>query len=95
MAGRYTKEDCILLLREKSDQLAAGNASRFPQRSDFDEEQVVAIKSFLGPWPRALEAAGLKPPRTDTRARRTKEKRIQQKQRRADRRQEENSNDEE
>lgn len=42
-------------LREKADQL--GNA---PKKSDFDPVQLSRIKAILGPWPRALECAGLK-----------------------------------
>ena len=37
---------------------------RTPQKADFDEVTRSRIKAFLGPWPRALEAAGLKAPRT-------------------------------
>ena len=33
---------------------------RLPQKSDFDGATISRIKAFLGPWPRALEAAGLK-----------------------------------
>ena len=33
-----------------------------PKRSDFTPQQVCFIKQKLGPWPRALEAAGLKEP---------------------------------
>ena len=65
---KYKKEDCILLLKNKYATLQTEGISRYPQRSDFSESEVVAIKAFLGPWPRALEAAGIKPPR---------EKRIQ------------------
>jgi hypothetical protein len=42
----------------------------------------VAIKAFLGPWPRALEKAGVKPPREDDRVLKNKEKRIRAKRRR-------------
>ena len=42
---------------------------------------MVAIKAFFGPWPRALEAAGIKPPRDDDRKERNKEKRIRAKRR--------------
>ncbi|MGM9592647.1 MAG: homing endonuclease associated repeat-containing protein [Oscillospiraceae bacterium] len=42
-------------LREKYDELG-----RLPQKSDFDPVTLSRIKAFLGPWPRALEAAGLK-----------------------------------
>ena len=33
---------------------------RLPRKSDFDVVTLSRIKAFLGPWPRALEAAGLK-----------------------------------
>ena len=62
---KYTREDCIVLLSEKYRELHAQGLNRYPQRSDFTEREVVAIKAFLGPWPRALEAAGVKPPRCD------------------------------
>lgn len=77
---KYKREDCIILLQNKYTQLKADGISRYPQRSDFDELEVVAIKAFLGPWPRALEAAGVKPPRNDDRLQRNKEKRIRAKQ---------------
>jgi hypothetical protein len=76
---KYKKEDCILLLQRKYAELKAAGLSRYPQRSDFEEREVVAIKAFLGPWPRALEAAGVKPPRDDDRAQKNKEKRIRAK----------------
>ena len=47
------------LLREKHKELG-----RLPRKDDFDEPTRSRIKAFLGPWPRALEAAGLKEPRT-------------------------------
>ena len=77
---KYKKEDCILLLQNKYKELQAEGLSRYPQRSDFEDREVVAIKAFLGPWPRALEAAGIKPPRDDDRPQRNKEKRIRAKQ---------------
>lgn len=36
---------------------------RLPKKDDFDEVTRARIKAFLGPWPRALEAAGLKEPK--------------------------------
>lgn len=39
---------------------AEAELGRLPKRSDFDSETVCFIKQKLGPWPRALEAAGLK-----------------------------------
>lgn len=46
------------LLRQKYKEL-----ERLPKKDDFDEPTRSRIKAFLGPWPRALEAAGLKEPR--------------------------------
>ena len=77
---RYKKEDCIVLLKNKYQELQEQKMDRYPQRSDFEEREVVAIKAFLGPWPRALEAAGIKPPRDDDRAQKNKEKHIRAKQ---------------
>lgn len=34
--------------------------NRIPKKEDFDEVTRSRIKAFLGPWPRALEAAELK-----------------------------------
>jgi len=45
----------VEVLRQKSIELA-----RVPHKDDFDEPTRSRIKAFLGPWPRALEAAGLK-----------------------------------
>lgn len=59
----YDKNACIALLREKQQSLAAQGLGRYARRGDFTEEEVVAIKAYLGPWPRALEAVGIKPPR--------------------------------
>ena len=76
---KYKKEDCIILLQNKYQKLQAEGLSRYPQRSDFEEREVVAIKAFLGPWPRALEIAGIKPPRDDDRLERNREKRARAK----------------
>ena len=43
--------------------------SRLPRKDDFDEATRSRIKAFLGPWPRALEQAGLKQARSDQRKR--------------------------
>lgn len=43
------------LLRQKYKELG-----RLPRKEDFDDSTRSRIKAFLGPWPRALEAAGLK-----------------------------------
>ncbi len=76
MSERLTKQDCMDLLVRKHAELGG---ERFPKRSDFSEREVVAIKAFLGPWPRALEAAGIKAPRDDGRAEKNKQKHIRSK----------------
>ena len=76
---KYNREDCIILLQNKYRELHALGLERYPKRSDFEEREVVAIKAFLGPWPRVLEAAGIKPPREDDRVQKNKEKRIRAK----------------
>ncbi len=43
------------LLRDKFEE-----TGRIPKKEDFDTVTLSRIKAFLGPWPRALEAAGLK-----------------------------------
>jgi hypothetical protein len=77
----YTAADCILLLQNKYRHLAEDGHTRYPQRDDFSADEVVAIKAHLGPWPRALEAAGLKPPRNadGVRAEQLRQRRIRQK----------------
>ena len=76
---KYREADCICMLKNKYDELKKNGIDRYPQRSDFEELEVVAIKAYLGPWPRALEAAGIKPPRDDDHAQKNKEKRIRAK----------------
>ena len=65
-----TREDAILMMRKKAEELG-----RFPKKSDFDTLTVSRIKSFFGPWPRALEAAGVKEPNLERIARK-REKRL-------------------
>ncbi len=38
----------------------ARELNRIPLKTDFEEADRARIKAFLGPWPRALEKAGLK-----------------------------------
>lgn len=78
---KLTAEDCVQLLKQMQSSLEQKEEKRFPRRSDFSDEQVAAIKAFLGPWPRALEAAGLKPAR-EGQAEKNREKRIRAKRRR-------------
>ena len=68
-----------MLLKNKYAEI---DKSRYPRRSDFSGSETVAIKAFLGPWPRALEAAEIKPIRDDNRKARNLEKRIRAKRRR-------------
>ena len=82
--GKYTKEMSIQLLIEKKNRLSENGEDRLPKRSDFSSEEVCAIKAFLGPWPRALEEAGLKSVRNDDRKRLNSEKRIRAKRRRTE-----------
>ena len=63
-------EYAVSLLRDKSLEL-----ERLPQKSDFPSDEVCLIKQKLGPWPRALEAAGLKPPPEITSAEKSRLKR--------------------
>ena len=81
MAGKYDRNICVDLLRQMQAKIKEAGKDRFPQRSDFTEEEVVAIKAHLGPWPRALEAAGLKEARSDDRAALNREKRVRAKRR--------------
>ena len=76
---KYSREDCFILLQNKYQELKNQGLDRYPQRSDFEEREVVAIKAFLGPWPRVLEAVGIKPPREEDRLQKNKEKRIRAK----------------
>ena len=82
MTEKLTREAALILLQEKHRALLDAGEAHYPQRADFSPEQAAAIKAFLGPWPRALEAAGIKPPRDDGFAQGRLEKRIRQKRRR-------------
>ena len=46
------------LLRQRYQELG-----RLPKKQDFDAATCARIKAFLGPWPRALESAGIKEPK--------------------------------
>lgn len=92
MTGKkYDRESCIRLLLAKRQELLAQGTDRLPQRSDFDNAQVVAIKAFLGAWPRALEQAGLKEPRPGDRHQRNVEKRRRARRRAREARRRENT----
>ena len=74
MNNNLSKEDCIKLIQEKFSAL-----NRLPKRSDFSNYEVMIIKSFFGPWPRALESAGVKPPRNDDKLELQRQKRVRSK----------------
>ncbi len=80
---KLTKEDCIFLLRRKKEE-----TGRYPKKTDFSEEEVSMIKSFFGPWPRALEAAGVKEPRKIDKKAERQQKRIAAKRAKNERRKE-------
>ena len=44
-------------------QRKAQELGRPPTKKDFDDMIRIRIKAVLGPWPRALEEAGLKEPK--------------------------------
>lgn len=71
-----TKEECLALLKNKYDSLG-----RLPKRSDCTVDEAARIKAFFGPWPRALEAAGIKEKRSDDRIIKNREKRARSKRR--------------
>lgn len=59
MITEEKKQWAMEQLREKNNELG-----RLPKKDDFDVVTLSRIKAFLGPWPRALETAGLKEPKT-------------------------------
>ncbi len=77
MGEKTTKEEYLLLLRE-----VAKRENRLPRKSDFSEIDVNRIKSFFGPWPWALEEAGLKESKKEARVLKNRERREKAKQRR-------------
>lgn len=62
----------IAELKKKCEELG-----RLPKKTDFDEITRARIKAFLGPWPRALEAAGLKEPKVQPEKPRANKRRAQ------------------
>ena len=58
MANEEPRNWAIRQLQDKANELGTA-----PKKADFDEATRARIKAFLGPWPRALEAAGLKEPK--------------------------------
>lgn len=50
----------VRTLRQRAEELGC-----LPRKADFDDATRARIKAFLGPWPRALETAGLKEPKKE------------------------------
>lgn len=71
------REDCLLALKSK-----AVAMDHLPKKSDFTEYEISRIKAYFGPWPRALEAAGLIPSKTEDREAKKLKKRINAKRKR-------------
>ena len=59
----------------------AEQTGRLPRKADFSEDDVNRIKGFFGPWPWALEAAGLKESKQEERIAKNREKRLRAKER--------------
>lgn len=51
-------QSAVGILKSKAEQL-----DRTPKKSDLTEKELCFVKGVLGPFPRALEKAGLKEPR--------------------------------
>lgn len=77
MGENTTKEEYLQMLRE-----VAEREKRLPKKSDFDILDVNRIKSFFGPWPWALEEAGLKSSKKEERILKNRERRKRAKERR-------------
>lgn len=80
--AKYTREDCVNLLCRAQRAREEQGMKGYVCRSDFSTDEVVAIKAFLGPWPRALEAAGIKPPKLVSQKDLNRQRRIRAKRKR-------------
>ena len=65
MKSEEKRQQAIDMLRQRAEELGC-----LPKKSDFPKEDAQRIKSYLGPWPRALETAGLKPKKIPAESRR-------------------------
>lgn len=82
------REYAIQLLINRATELG-----RLPKRADFVDNDVCLIKQKLGPWPRALEAAGLKEPPEVSRIDKNRARRARAKQRRKETKKNEKDNE--
>lgn len=71
------KEYYIELLKATAEQ-----TGRLPRKADFSEDDVNRIKGFFGPWPWALEAAGLKESKQEARIAKNRARRQRSRERR-------------
>ena len=78
-----SKEYCIEILQRKYKETGV-----YPKKADFTVQEMATIKSYFGPWPRALEAAGIKEPKETDKTERRQRKRIEAKRARNARRKE-------
>ena len=56
MKSEEKRQWAILQLQCRAEELGC-----LPKKADFPLEDTQRIKAYLGPWPRALETAGLRP----------------------------------
>lgn len=61
MTEEQRREWAVQQLLRKAEELG-----HLPRKADFEDVDRIRIKAALGPWPRALEAAGLKEPKFKT-----------------------------
>lgn len=71
------KEYYIALLRS-----TAEREGRLPRKGDFSDDVVNKIKGLFGPWPWALEAAGLKESKREAHIEKNRQKRKAAKEKR-------------
>lgn len=71
---KKTREECLLVLQQKYHE-----KGEYPKKGDFSDEEVAVIKSYFGPWPHALEEAGIKPSKKEEKLQKNKQKHIQAK----------------
>ena len=71
---KIAREDCILFFQKQH-----AESGIFPKKGDFSPEIVACIKSYFGPWPHALEEAGIKESKKEERLQKNLEKHIKAK----------------
>lgn len=77
MQNQKIKEEYLEALCE-----VARKEGRLPKKSDFSEADVNRIKGMFGPWPWALESAGLKESKQEERRAKNAARRLRAKQKR-------------